>query len=269
MNTKKNQSLFDDEPSLLDIIHFFKSNKRLIFIFVLMGALIGGLYAKFSGPTYKGIALIFSAKVADSFVIDPKISITEMQMNAYYSKETFLACNPDTHEDESIDYKMSDVIKVSLTEDNVLIKASMKSRSRDTITTCLESFIQDINVTQQSLSKSLFDNKYKELELIKFKLTKAKAFKNLLDQSIKKQSKEINSNGLQSAIFMILKENNSSEINSYLESINRITQELSSPKTQPADKALPINIERASFPFLELGLFLGFISGVIASILKK
>ena len=95
----KNQTPFDDEISLLDIIHFFKAHSKRILFFIILGGILGGLYGKLADPVYNGSALVSPSKVAGVVVVDPKITLTKLNMNSYYSKETFLACNPTFYKD--------------------------------------------------------------------------------------------------------------------------------------------------------------------------
>ena len=54
----KNQSSFDDEISLLDIIQFFKANIKRILFFIILGGILGGLFGEFADPVYDGSVLI-------------------------------------------------------------------------------------------------------------------------------------------------------------------------------------------------------------------
>ena len=91
MKTPQNiQPSFNDEILIADMIRFFKSHKKMILIFVIIGAVLGGLYANFTEPVYKGSVLISPAKIAGDFVVNPKVTVTKLDMNSYYSKETFL-----------------------------------------------------------------------------------------------------------------------------------------------------------------------------------
>ena len=56
--------------------------------------------------------------------------------------------------------------------------------------------------------------------------------------------------------------NNASEIKTLLDQSNKLRTELSSEQTKDAGRVLPINIERKSFPYLELGLILGLFLGL-------
>ena len=73
MKTPQNiQPSFNDEISIVDIILFFESHKKMILIFVIIGTLLGGLYGNFTGQVYKGSILIFTAKVVGAFMDNQK-----------------------------------------------------------------------------------------------------------------------------------------------------------------------------------------------------
>ena len=130
----QNHTPFDDEISLLDIIQFFKVNFKRILFFIILGGLIGFLYGKLADSVYDGSVLVSPALVAGNYVIDPKITLTKLNMNSYYSKETFQACNPmfykDKDKDIDIDYDMSDIVKASITKDDNLIELTMSHSLR-------------------------------------------------------------------------------------------------------------------------------------------
>jgi hypothetical protein len=66
---------------------------------------------------------------------------------------------------------------------------------------------------------------------------------------------------------------NATEIKQFMDQINKIKTDLSSVQTKQAEKVLPINIEKKSFPSLKLGallgLFLGLCLGFFISLIKQ
>jgi hypothetical protein len=264
------QPPFDDEISIADIIKFFRQNLKRLIIFSLLGGLLGSLYGKFAGPMYEGSILIAQAQVAGSYVIDPKITLTKLNMNSYYSKETFLACNPsfykdkDKDKDKDIDYDMSDIVKVSLSKDGSLINFSMSNKSKDVIVNCLSATVNDIKLNQSAITLPLIEMKKNELQVAQDKLTLSEEFRKKLNV---KQLKDLKTNEIRFAselLYANIVLNNSSEINGLMNQINRMTTDLSSEQTKEASKVLPINIERKSFPSEKLGLLLGlFLGGVL------
>jgi hypothetical protein len=260
----KNQTPFDDEISLLDIIQFFKTHFKRILFFIILGGILGGLYGKLASPVYDASILVSPAKVSGVVVVDPKITLTKLNMNSYYSKETFLACNPTFYKDKDIDYDMTDIVKASITKDGNLIELAMSDSNKETIHTCLESITADINASQKKIADPLIESKKTELNLVETKLKLAEEFRTQLND---KQIKNLKTNEQRFAtdvLYANIVLNNASEIKTLLDQINKVRTELSSEQTKDAGKVLPINIERKSFPSEKLGLLLGlFLGGML------
>jgi capsular polysaccharide biosynthesis protein len=278
MKTPQNiQPSFDDEISIADIIRFFKSHKKMILIFVIIGGLLGGLYGNFTAPVYKGSVLISPAKFAGAFVVNSKVTVTNLDMNSFYSKETFLNCNPDFYKDKDkdkyIDYDISNVVKASVTKDGDLVQLQMQNKNTTVIKDCLNSMVDDIRISQSIISDPLIQLKNIELKLAEEKLKNAEEFKVILND---KQIKKLKANGERFSgdlLYTNMILFNSNEIEKTLTEINKIKTDLSSEQTKPAGKVLPINIEKKSFPNLKLGallgLFLGLVLGIFISFFKK
>jgi len=276
MSTSQNtQSSFDEEISIADIIHFFKSHKKFIIFCVILGGILGGLLGKFTGPVYKGSVLVSPAKIAGQFVVEPKITLTKLDMNSYYSKETFLSCNPDFYKDKDkdIDYDMSNIMKASITKDGSLIELSMNQKNKNIIKDCLDHMINDIRQSQSLIAEPLIESKKVELNLAEEKLKISEEFRTKLND---KQIKELKTNDARFSADLLYTNMlmlNASDIKQLMDQLNKIKTELSSEQTKPADKVLPINIEKKSFPSLKfgmlLGLFLGFGLGIFISLVRQ
>jgi len=262
---------FDDEISLIDIIQFFKANRQRLIIFSLLGGILGALYGKFAGPVYEGSMLLAPTKIAGTFVLDPKVTITKLNMNSYYPKETFMACNPEFYKDKDkdINYDMSDIVKTNLSKDGSLIMLTMSEKYKETIVNCFNAIENDIKISQRTLAEPLIEMKKNELQLAKNKLKISEDLRQKLDD---KQLKDLKTNELRfstNVLYANIVLNNASEINSLMDQLNKITKELSSEQTKDAGKVLPINIKRKSFPSLKLGLLLGlFLGGVLGFFLS-
>jgi hypothetical protein len=259
----KNQTPFDDEISLLDIIQFFKTNFKRMLFSIILGGILGYLYGKLADPVYDGSVLVSPALVAGNYVINPKITLTKLHMNSFYSKETFLACNPTFYKakDKDIAYDMSDIVKASITKDENLMELKMQSSNKETIHACLESIVSNINSSQKTIADPLIESKKTELNLVETKLKFAQEFRTELND---KQIKNLKTNEQRFSTDLLYANivlNNTSEINALLDQINKVRTELSSEQTKDAGKVLPINIERKSFPSLKLGLLLGLFLG--------
>jgi hypothetical protein len=276
MKTPQNiQPSFDNEISIADVIHFFKSHKKMILIFVTIGTLLGGLYGNFSEPVYKGSVLISPVKVAGAFMGNPKITLTKLGMNSYYSKETFLNCNPDFYKDKDkdIDYNISNLVKASVTKDGDLIQLIMQNKNKTVIKDCLNSIVDDIRISQNKIADPLIQSKNNELRLLEEKLKEAEAFKvKLNDVQIKKlrtNSERFSVDLLYTSMILF----NRQDISEIIIGINKIKTDLSSEQTQAASNALPINIEKKSplTPKLGalIGLFLGLCLGILIALIKQ
>jgi hypothetical protein len=277
---KKSQNIqpsFDDEISIADIILLLKSHKKMILIFVIIGTLLGGLYGNFTAPVYKGSVLISPAKIAGAFVVNPKVTVTNLYMNSYYSKETFLNCNPnfykDKDKDKDIDYDISNLVKASITNDGFLIKLLMENKNKTIIKDCLLSMVDDIRISQNRIAEPLIQLKNNELTVLEEKLKEAEAFKTKLND---KQIKELKINGGRFSADLLYTNMilfNSKDIKDTNTEINKIKIDLSSEQTKPASNVLPINIEKKSFPTPKLGavigLFLGLCLGTLVALIKQ
>lgn len=277
------QPSFDDEISIADIILFLKSHKKMILIFVIIGTLLGGLYGNFTKPVYKGSILVSPAKFAGAFAVNPRVTVTKLDMNSYYSKETFLNCNPnfykdkDKDEDEDeykdIDYNLSNLVKASVTKDGDLIQLTMQNKNKTVIKDCLNSMVDDIRASQNKIIDPLIQSRNNELTLLEEKLKNAEEFKSKLNdkqiKEIKMNDERFSANLLYTNMILF----NSKDIKETLTEINKIKLDLSSDQTKPANKVISINIEKKSFPTLKLGavigLFLGLCLGILIAVIKQ
>ncbi len=273
MKTPQNiQPSLDDEISIADIILFLKSHKKMILIFVIIGTLLGGLYGNFTVPVYKGSVLISPAKIAGALVVNPKITVTKLDMNSFYSKETFLNCNPDFYKDKDIDYDISGLVKASVTKDGDLIQLLMQNKNKTIITDCLNSIVDDIRASENKIIDPLIKSKNNELTLLEEKLKEAQAFKVKLNEQ---QIRELKANDERLSVLlytnMILF--NSKDIKETTAEINKIKTDLSPEQTKPANNVLPINIEKKLLLTPKLGaligLFLGLCLGILIALIKQ
>jgi hypothetical protein len=269
------QNSFDDEISLADIIKFFRKNIKTLVIFILLGGLLGGLYGKFADPVYNGQVLVSPAKIAGVFVVEPKITLTKLDMNTYYPKEAFIACNPtfykdkDKDIDKDIEYDMSAIVKNSITKDGNLIELVMQSSNKQVIHECLNSIVNAINVSQKIIAEPLIESKKTELTLNEQELKLAEEFRIQLNDKQIKNLKTTEAGFATDLLYTNIVINNAEEIKKLIDQKNKINTELSSELTKDAGKVLPINIERKSFPSLKLGLLLGLFLGGFLGFLKS
>jgi hypothetical protein len=198
-------------------------------------------------------------------------------MNSYYSKETFLNCNPDFYKDKDkdkdIDYNISGLVKASVTKDGDLIQLLMQNKNKTVIKDCLSSMVDDIRASQNRIADPLIQSKNNELTLLEEKLKKAEEFKSKLND---KQIKELKTNDERFSVNLLYTNMillNNKDINETITEINKIKMNLSSEQTKPASNVLPINIEKKSFPTPKLGavigLFLGLCLGILIALIKQ
>jgi hypothetical protein len=250
----------------------------MILIFVIIGTLLGGLYGNFIEPVYKGSILVSPAKFAGAFVVNPRVIVTKLGMNSYYSKETFLNCNPDFYKDKDkdkdkdIDYNISNLVKASVTKDGDLIQLFMQNKNKTVIKDCLNSMVDDIRASQNKITDPLIQSKNNELTLLEEKLKNAEEFKSKLNdkefKELKTNDERFSVNLLYTNMILLNK-----DIKETITEINKIKLDLSSEQTKIAQEVLPINIEKKSLPRLKLGavigLFLGLCLGILIALIKK
>jgi len=258
---------FNDEISIADIIHFFKSHKKMILICVIIGAILGCLFGNFSEPVYKGSAVFSPAKFSGAFIEKPKLTLRKLGLNSFYSKETFINCNTDFHKD--IDYSIFSRVKASITQDGELIELRMQNKNKTVILNCLNAIITDINAAQNIIASPLIQAKNNELRILEEKLINAEKFEvEIINEKSKKygQRKE-------DLIYKFILLSNRSDIKQALADTDRIKFELSSGHTKLAEIMLPIYIEKKSHFSPEfgtlLGLFFGLCLGILIALIKK
>ena len=278
MKTPQNmQPSFNDEISIADMIRFFKSHKKMIFIFVIIGAILGGLFSNSREQVYIGSVLVSPARVSGAFVVNPIATVTKLGVNSYYSKETFLNCNPrfykDMDKDKDVNYDISSMVKALVMKDGDLIELRMQDKDKKIIEDCLNSIVDDIRISQNIIAEPLIQLKNNELMLLEEKLKNAEEFKVKLNN---KQIRELKTNSERFSVDLLYTNMilfNSKDIKETITEINKVKIDLSSEQTKPANKVLPINIEKKSFPSLELGsligLFVGLCLGILIALIKQ
>jgi hypothetical protein len=132
--------------------------------------------------------------------------------------------------------------------------------------------VDDIRTSQNIIADPLIQLKNNEMKLAEEKLKNAEEFKVKLND---KQIKELKTNGERFSVDLLYTNMilfNSKDIKETITEINKIKTDLSSEQTKQADKVLPINIEKKSFPSPKLGaligLFLGLCLGILSALIK-
>jgi hypothetical protein len=149
----------------------------------------------------------------------------------------------------------------------------MQDKNKTVIKDCLNSMVDDIRISQSIIAEPLIQLKNNELMLLEEKLKNAEEFKVKLNE---KQIKELKTNGERFSVDLLYTNMilfNSKDIKETMTEINKVKIDLSSEQTKPADKVLPINIEKKSFPTPKLGalmgLFLGLCLGILIAFIKQ
>jgi len=125
--------------------------------------------------------------------------------------------------------------------------------------------INDINTSERKIAVPLIESKKNQLSHIEDKLKFAQQFREQLNSEQIKNLKTTNQRVASDMFYHNIANNNASDIQAFLDQINQIKTELSSEQTKDAGEALPITIERKSFPSEKLGLLLGLFLGGILS----
>jgi len=149
----------------------------------------------------------------------------------------------------------------------------MQNKNKTVIKDCLNSMVDDMRINQSIIAEPLIQLKNNTLMLLEEKLKNAEEFKVKLNEKLIKELKT-NSERLSVGIIysnMILF--NSKDIKETMTEINQIKIDLSPEQTKPANKVLPINIEKKSLLTPKLGaitgLFLGLCLGILIAFIKQ
>jgi hypothetical protein len=265
------QTPFDDEISLLDIIHFFKANFKRICLFAIMGGILGLIYGKLAGPIYNGQIFIEPAKYEGKYVNDQKALLSKLKMNLYFSKETFLTCGTKISKNgtKDLDYKVSTILEVSIPNDSNFLKLQISGKDKKIISDCLNSILNDIE-SKESI-KPLILAKRNQLQILQKQIQENEDRL----QKILNNKQPVNAKGNDYYLLSKLKSDQfllefNKDISGKIEKLN---VDLNLAQTKDIGLVTPIEIERKKFPSKIfggfLGLFLGSIVGIFICLLKK
>ena len=252
------QPAFNDEMSFTDIIQFLILNTRVITTFVILGALLGGLYGQFSKPIYNGSILLAPAKISGALIENPQKTMSIFKAKySHLSKETNLSCPLDVF--KNINFNNPDNSNFSILKEINLIKISMQSTDETTINNCLNQTADEISLSQNKIAQPLIDFKKNQITATENKL---KILTELGNQIDIQKIKEINTNKAtfkDDLLYANIIQNNISEI--------RLLNEWSLKNKQDivlddlAHKVSGVNIERKPFPSFKYGAFFGLLLG--------
>jgi hypothetical protein len=251
----KNQTPFDDEISLLDIIQFFKANLIKILFFVMLGGMLAALYVKNNIEEYRGTLYLSPAKFAGDFITEPKVILTKLKTNSFYNEKLLLLCKPSNYKSKDLKdiNRIINKMSVSITDGN-LIKLTLEDSSKEMIDLCLEGISSEIIASEVNTLEFLIQSKKNNIALNEERL-------GLLTNEFSKNN--FNSERSLSAYSFFLSDPGIYKL------IEEMKTSLDPNKTHQTFKLLPINIEIINGYSLEmaitLGLFLGGILGIFVS----
>ncbi len=245
------QPTFNDEMSFTDIIQFLILNRRVITTFIILGALLGGLYGQFSQPIYNGSILLAPAKISGALIESPQKTISIFKAKySDFSKETNLSCPKDSF--EYINFRHSDNSNLSIPKEDTLIKISMQNTVKATISNCLNQIADEISLRQNKIAQPLINFKKNQAIFLE------KYIKTLSELS-DKTNQFFNSSNTDNEILLniTLKNLNEERLLLALEHKNNnaiFIDEL-------ANKVSSVEIKRNSFPSFKYGVFYGVLMG--------
>jgi hypothetical protein len=254
----KSQSTFEDDISLSEAIQLVKTNSRILLSFILLGIIVGGIFGKFSTPEYTGSMVLAPAKINGKLIEEPSLIITKLNNNIYYTKETFLACNPSHNKDDVINFKMSNIIKASMLKDAPLIKLSITSKNKEFNINCLNAIESDLILADREFIDSHKKNLKELLVIIQQQIKENRSFKQELKIS---EASKLKMNNTDSSIHYTVLGNNFIDFGNLTSEFLNLQFQLSPRQTQYASRIFPINLERKNFPSTKLGILSGLFLG--------
>jgi hypothetical protein len=254
----KSQSTFEDDISLSEAIQLVKTNSRILLSFILLGIIVGGIFGKFSTPEYIGSMVLAPAKINGKLIEEPGLIITKLNNNNYYTKETFLACNPSHNKDEALNLKMSNIIKASILKDSPLIKLSITSKNKEFIVNCLNAIEADLMLADREFIDSYKKTLKELLVVLQQQIKENRSSKQELNALEASQLKMIT---FDRAIYFTALANNFINFETMTSQFLNLQIQLSPRQLQYTSRIYPINLERKDFPSTKLGLLSGLFLG--------
>ncbi len=242
---------FNDEMSFTDIIQFLILNRKLITTFIILGALLGGLYGQFSKPIYNGSILLAPAKVSGALIENPQKTISIFKAKySDVSKETNLSCPKDSF--EYINFRHSDNSNLSIPKEITFIKISMQYTVKATISNCLNQIADEISLRQNKIAQPLINFKKNQAIFLE------KYLKTLSELS-DKTNQFLNSSNTDNEILLNITLKNLNEERLLLALDRKNNNAIFIDEL--ANKVSSVEIKRNSFPSFKFGVFYGVLMG--------
>ena len=259
------QPTFNDEMSFTDIIQFLILNRRVITTFIILGALLGGLYGQFSQPIYNGSILLAPAKISGALIENPQKTISIFKAKySDLSKETNLSCPKDSF--EYINFRHSDNSNLSIPKEITFIKISMQNTVKATISNCLNQIADEISLRQNKIAQPLINFKKNQAIFLEKYLKTLSELSDKTNQFL--NSRKTNTNN-EILLNITLKNLNEERVLLALDRKNNNVVFID----ELANKVSSVEIKRNSFPSFKYGVFygilLGFGLGLLISLLRQ
>ena len=138
---QKNQTPFDDEISINEIIHFVKSNLKSLIIFIITSCVLSVLIHQLKPQKYTGLIIIEPAKFDNKYIMKKENLIGLIKFQSFFSLNTLKIC--DINEIDNI----SEKLKPYLYEDFIAVEYN-NNINRSTIENCLNKIEDEIRFFQ-------------------------------------------------------------------------------------------------------------------------
>ncbi len=256
----------NDEISFLDIIQFFIFNKKLITIFIIFGAVLGGLYGQFSKPIYLGSIILAPAKTGGVFIENPQKTFTNFKAkDSELSKEINLFCPSSIQ--KNINFQNHDGSNFLASKEIIFIKISMQNMDETIINNCLNHIADKIILSQNKIAQPIIDYKKNQIMALE---NKHKILTEVIDK-IKEDyinNKVTFTDNLLYANIIINSINGANHLNEII--IKNMSENYSN---ESAHKITNVYIERKTFPSFKYGalygLALGFVLGSLIALIRR
>lgn len=165
-------SITEDEISLIDIYEFLKDGYKTILTTVVLGGVTGIAVAFILPEKFSATAHIQPARVVGNEIERINVLAEKMRSPTYYSQNTFAAC--DVLDSINPAQSLVDGLKPNVAQASSFVSISFKSKSTDTSINCLNAVLNDVIESQNALSKPILDRVINDLNQAKQRYETAK-----------------------------------------------------------------------------------------------
>jgi LPS O-antigen subunit length determinant protein (WzzB/FepE family) len=165
-------SITEDEISLIDIYEFLKDGYKTILTTVVLSGIAGISIAFILPEKFVASANIQPARVVGNDVENINVLAEKMRSPTYYSQNTFAAC--DVLGSVNPAQSLVDGLKPNVAKASSFVSVSFKSKSTDTSINCLNAVLNDVIESQDTLSKPILERAINDLSQAKQRYETAK-----------------------------------------------------------------------------------------------